>query len=465
MATRFNITVDHISTAHNSDHSHSGSSRSYTDEEDSNGTGVHLPSPTSAVGSHNYSEPSDPVEEGSWNHIYPDEIGPSESASRPRTSNQHRPVAPEAPRPNPTRRQASRREVPHERLAHRPHPRTRAVPPPSDPESVDSYEEWAAAGYARAPHPQVPVQVPGPGRAYAQWAPIAGNPQTGYPASYSSAPGYAAYAQTGNVPAAGQLVPFGSPAPYGLSPYQTAGGGGPHGYFPPTPHVNPMAHPASPYSSQDLMHRPPAPGFFPYPHGHPLAAPTPTPIYTQYVPIYTSPPPAPAPAPAPTPAPVPTPAPTPAPAPVQPTPPPPAEAPKDDERFARLEQILIDERTDREAREAAAKKAAEEAAAKAEAEKLKAEEIAVASSAAAAAARKEAEEKAAGDAAEAKKEAEAAKEKAVADATPAPAAPPPPEERKKPLKFKDAVGRKFQFPFHLCNTWMVSDSQLNPLLC
>ena len=28
-------------------------------------------------------------------------------------------------------------------------------------------------------------------------------------------------------------------------------------------------------------------------------------------------------------------------------------------------------------------------------------------------------------------------------------------EKKKPIKFKDAVGRKFSFPFHLCNTWHV----------
>ena len=25
-----------------------------------------------------------------------------------------------------------------------------------------------------------------------------------------------------------------------------------------------------------------------------------------------------------------------------------------------------------------------------------------------------------------------------------------------PIKFEDAVGRKFSFPFHLCSTWMVS---------
>lgn len=29
------------------------------------------------------------------------------------------------------------------------------------------------------------------------------------------------------------------------------------------------------------------------------------------------------------------------------------------------------------------------------------------------------------------------------------------DDRKKPIKFKDAVGRKFRFPFHLCATWAV----------
>jgi hypothetical protein len=28
--------------------------------------------------------------------------------------------------------------------------------------------------------------------------------------------------------------------------------------------------------------------------------------------------------------------------------------------------------------------------------------------------------------------------------------------QKKPIKFKDAVGRKFSFPFELCSTWAVS---------
>jgi hypothetical protein len=31
-----------------------------------------------------------------------------------------------------------------------------------------------------------------------------------------------------------------------------------------------------------------------------------------------------------------------------------------------------------------------------------------------------------------------------------------PDDKKKSIKFKDAVGRKFSFPFHLCSTWAVS---------
>lgn len=36
-----------------------------------------------------------------------------------------------------------------------------------------------------------------------------------------------------------------------------------------------------------------------------------------------------------------------------------------------------------------------------------------------------------------------------------PATSPVPNEKKKPIKFKDAVGRKFSFPFELCRTWQV----------
>ena len=67
-------------------------------------------------------------------------------------------------------------------------------------------------------------------------------------------------------------------------------------------------------------------------------------------------------------------------------------------------------------------------------------------------------EKAAADKAAAEKAAAEA-EKAAAEAAAAAAAaapPPPPKEKDKPLKFQDAIGRKFSFPFHLCNTWSVS---------
>ena len=50
-------------------------------------------------------------------------------------------------------------------------------------------------------------------------------------------------------------------------------------------------------------------------------------------------------------------------------------------------------------------------------------------------------------------------EQAIADAAAEAATPsspsPPSEKKKEPIKFKDAVGRNFRFPFHLCNTWMV----------
>jgi hypothetical protein len=48
--------------------------------------------------------------------------------------------------------------------------------------------------------------------------------------------------------------------------------------------------------------------------------------------------------------------------------------------------------------------------------------------------------------AKAEKEAKETVEKALA----------PKDDKKKPIKFKDAVGRKFSFPFHLCATWVVS---------
>ncbi|THC98703.1 hypothetical protein EYZ11_001837 [Aspergillus tanneri] len=145
-----------------------------------------------------------------------------------------------------------------------------------------------------------------------------------------------------------------------------------------------------------------------------------------------------------------------------------------DEAIARLEKLILEERMEREAREAreAARQAVieQEAAEQAAREERAAHEKKIVEEAASKA-RAEAEQKAAEEAAKAKMEAEeaaaaaaaaaaeaateaanAAAAEAVAAATAAASNKPPPE-KKKPIKFKDAVGRKFSFPFDLCCTW------------
>ena len=121
------------------------------------------------------------------------------------------------------------------------------------------------------------------------------------------------------------------------------------------------------------------------------------------------------------------------------TPPVAAAVSKDDDKFARLEKILLDQKKEADEKEAKAKKAAED--------KVVADAKAAADAAALAIEKKKMAE-------EAKKVAEAAAAAAAA------AAAPKKEEKKKPIKFKDAVGRKFSFPYHLCKTWKVS-----PPLC
>ena len=107
--------------------------------------------------------------------------------------------------------------------------------------------------------------------------------------------------------------------------------------------------------------------------------------------------------------------------------------------------------------DAAAAAAAKE---KEEQEKRKKEEIAAASKQA----KEDAEKKAAEASKKAKeehekklKEAEAAKAEAEKKYKEAEAEAeklkPAPDMTKLPIKFKDAVGRKFSFPFHLCKTW------------
>ena len=446
MLVRYNITIDHTNTAHGSDHSDHSSSSSATDDEDSTGTGVQV-RPRSAVEGHEY---SDPVEEqdGSWNVVYPDEIGPSDSASRPRTSNQQRPFV-EAPRPEEARRPSFRRHISREPVRHLPHPRVHRSPPSEPPESVDSHEEWQ--GYARGPAQHY-------SRPYVHYAP-------GYPSPHA----YQTYPGPSAIPGGQQQM-----VPYGFSPYQAPTAGPASSYFAHSHHGGP---------SHEMIPHAPSAGYFPYaPQGYQMPMPipmTPPVVYPAYGGMYAQPPAQPAP-----------------PAPAVTTPPPPpstSDTSKDNGQFARLEQLFLEQKAEHQARETAAEKAASDKAAKAEADAIKAEEIAKASAAAAAAAKEEvrkeheaaAKDKAAKAEAEAKKAeeiatasaaaaaaakeevkkehetaAEAAKAKAAADAAAAPAAksPAPPKEKDRPIKFKDAIGRRFNFPFDVCNTWSVSYS-------
>ncbi|CAD6593138.1 MAG: hypothetical protein ASARMPRED_007081 [Alectoria sarmentosa] len=416
--------------------------RSTQNDEDSTGTGV------PATDGHEY---SDPVEEqdGSWNVVYPDEIGPSDSASRPRTSNQQRPIV-EAPRPEEARRPSFRRHISREPARHLPHLRAHRSPPSEPPESVDSHEEWQ--GYARGPPQHY-------SRPYAQYTP-------GYPPLHP----YQTYPAPSVIPGGQQQM-----VPYGFSPYQAPAGGLVPSYFA-------HGHPGGP--SHDMIPHAPNAGYFPYAQqGYQMPMPipmSPPVVYSAYNGMYAQPP-----APPATPA---TPA-TPAP-PVTTPPPPPStsDTSKDDEKFARIEKLFLDQKADREAREATIEKAIKDKAAQAEADAKKAEEIATASAAAAKAAKEEVEKehqdaaknKAAKAEAEAKKAeeiatasaaaakaakeevekeyqaaAEAAAEAAQAKAAAAAAAkpPPPPKEKDRPVKFKDAIGRRFNFPFDVCNTW------------
>ncbi|KAL8777059.1 MAG: hypothetical protein Q9213_008024, partial [Squamulea squamosa] len=443
----YNITIDHTSAVAGSDHS-----SSISDEEDSSGTGVQV-SPTSAVGSQEYSDPLDENEE-SW-VVYPDEIGPSDSASRPRTSNQHRPIV-EAPRPEPARRQSAHRQRPNERVHHHTVPRARRPNVPTSSGSVDSNEEWPA--YGRGPSQYY-------ARPYAHYGHASAASPPNYAPSYSSAQGYPPF-PTANVPPPGQqLVPFASsPAHYNYPPYQGAAGTQAPGYFPAPHHMAPtLGNPIIPhagvpsYSGQEMMHHTQTAQFYPYPpQGYAMhqavAAPA---AYLPFQAVYS-----------------------PSPAPANTTPPPSADSSKDDEKFARIEKLFLDQKAEQAAKEAAAKAAAEEAAAKAAADKKYAEDIAAAASAAAAAATEEAEkkaaEKAADEAAKAKAAAAEEAEKKAAEAAAA-ATPPNPDpvedvverhvlgkekhppwpndEHKDPIIVKDAVSRQLIFPFHLCKSW------------
>lgn len=477
--SRFNITIG-------SDQS------SVSDEEDSSGVQA---SPPSDLGSHGYDDSYD-----DWARLpYPDELKPSDSASRPRTSHRTRNRDPiHSARSISGRRPVPRRHLTQERESFLRRPRRPRPPSPESPESVDSAEEYAG-----------PYERPSRDRRF--WPPMAQGP--GY--AHGSSPGPSqAYSQaavphrpfghpSSSQPPSDQLVrlgqhsqPMGQPTPYGHPLYAYGAQLHQHHHGAPmSPFFGPdmPGHPARHAYHQHALHArgdahspPPQPLPYPFmPHGQPPYGGTPLnphelmpygmggyypprephqmvpgmmPPYFGAYPRVSSPnqvEPSPSPAP-------------------------PADTAKD-EAIAKLEKLILEERTEREAREAreAERQAAieQEAAEQAAREKRAAHEKQIADDAAAAA-RAEAERKAAEEAAQAKKEADeaaaaaaaeaaaaateaanAAAAEAVAAATAAASnQPPPAPEKKKPIKFKDAVGRKFNFPFELCCTWQVKMS-------
>ena len=379
-----------------------------TDEEDSSGTGVHL-SPSSAHDSQDY--PEDYTEEDErddrddWEQVDQADLVSSESASRPGTTNRRHITGEPRHPPDILLRRASRGIPQHVHLEHQ--ARAHRQLHPASPESVDSNEDLSAYG----PEPVALRQR----RPNYHWVPAQGHgAPAAYAPSYSSQGGYSQYAAP-SLPHVGQsMMGYASP-PSQYAYYQhnqTA-----PAFFPPNP---PGVSPMGP-----SMH--PGSGYFPYSSGFPMPHPMASAPYSTYPTVY---PPHPS-------------------LPSTQTPPAPSPAPNDNaEQLEELKKLYLEERAEREAREAAAKHAAEAAKVKAEQDKKVAEEIASASAAAAAAATTEAEKKAAE---KAKAEAEAAAAAAAA-AAPAPVAP---EEKKKTIKFKDAIGRKFSFPFDLCKTWEV----------
>lgn len=390
-----------------------------------------------------------------WDYIPDDhEIEPSDSASRPRTSRRPTPVARPTRRHTTTERSTRRPPVSRVRHVH--------VAPPSSLEP-DDYP-----GYGRG--------YPGP---YGGRTP---QPPAGYaPSAYSVAPGGGGYAPPFGGPG-GALTHYG---PQGGYQYPNANPFSPHP-APPVPggagYFNGGHHPMSthgapaPYGGHEMMPYPPMPGYGGFPGGYPGMPPH-MPYYPQQWP---------------------------------PSDPSVTGDPEVEKKLLAIEELMKNQKIDfekaqkelaaRDAADAAAKKAAEakEAAAKLaaeekaawekkldeekkaasklgaenakkqiEAEKKKAEQAAAdekeKADAKAAVAKAEADAKAAVEKAEkerkeavekAEKEAKEAITKAEKEAKESiDKALAPKDDKRKPVKFKDAVGRKFSFPFHLCATW------------
>ncbi|KAL5333578.1 hypothetical protein BJX70DRAFT_56833 [Aspergillus crustosus] len=479
----FNITIG--PSPHDSDDS------SFSDEEDSSGVQV---SPPSESESHGYHDPYD-----EWTNLhYPDELKPSDSASRNRTFYRPRSRNPAHPPSTSTsRRRSARRQIAPERESF--HHRSRRQPSPDSPESMDSGEEYE--------------QYPPRRSRERYWPSVARG--SGYAPSPSPGPSYiyptGALSHTHFVPPAGQHTPSDQLVRVGAQSQVGPSGQYGHPFYGYNQHLQ-QQQPHGPSVSQFYMHEqhPANHGHMlpsgshreaHNPHQHPFPPPSPShgdpryggpqtnhhelvhygtgnyypfrepyamvpgmmsPYFNPYAPAQSPPSqtesagapvssdPAPALALAPAPAPV--------------------DAAKD-EAIARLEKLILDERTEREARdvrEAASRAAAEAEAAAAVAEEQRAAHEKKLIEDAASRAKAEAEQKAADEAAKAKKEAEEAAAKAAetaaAEATEkataevqekiaAAVAANKPPDKKKPIKFKDALGRKFSFPFDLCCTW------------
>lgn len=491
---RFNITIDRNSL--------DGSEQSYSDEEEFSDEEA---SPVVSDEEELDEEPGN-----NWTLTFPDEeeVKPSDSASRPRTSRRNRnPIR--GSRSVSSSRRPSRRRIVQGRNSYPHRPRHYS---PESPESVDSSEEYEGPcvstpeGRLRQ-QPIMPGQVPPYNNTYPHGVAPHG------PFMHPSGP-YPPSDQLVRLPNPNQLAhqaPYRQPHyPYGPH-FQYAHGNPMRPFFAPehepgqqgnigrrahhrqsSSHVRSDGHSPSQQSySRPLLHGPSSyglpplgthdlvpysPGNYSYFRDPYQMLPGMMPHYLGSYPHIPSPPLA---------GNIPSPAPAPAPAPV------PSDTAKD-ESISRLERLILEERTEREAqqaevRKAAAEKAAREeraahekkiadvaaALARADAEKKAAEQAAKAkqeAEEAAVAAAEEAEQKAAEAAAKAKKEAEEAAaaaadeaEKKAAEAAARAkkegeeeaAAKSRLPEKKAPIKFKDAIGRKFSFPFDLCCTWQV----------
>lgn len=405
-----------------------------------------------------------------------DDIEPSDSASRARQRHSRRHTT--AARPPPTRRHSSRR-IPHEEreeLPRRPSPpRHRSSrhhhaesrrTPSDESSSVASLDDYPYGHHGVPPRAHYPPSgyrhVPAPG------------PHGGYPPSVISAPPYHDPFPPHNQALVAMPHPdgFGYPgqnpfSPHGppqnpFSPISSVGGSSyfatdphapppsmppqrPHGPPRPQSYAAPSHYAQSGYGSDMAMaHYPPSahPGMPPYPFNMPGYPHAPWP----YPPSHTS---------------------SPAPGKAE------SDEPKiivDEKASKEIEALKELIKKQEEVRIAAEKEriakaeadAAAAAAKKAEeaAEERKKEEIAAASKKAKEDAEKKAEEaarqakdeheKKLAEAQQAKEEAEKKQKELEAEME---KSKPMPDMLKPPIKFKDAVGRKFSFPWHLCKTW------------